>query len=94
MSEPKLIQLSTHWDARGALTEIFRGDWPDVAAPVQWNFVHSEANVLRGVHVHVTHVDYLVVRGACWSDCVICAGIRASPVQARSSNSPVTILPH
>jgi dTDP-4-dehydrorhamnose 3,5-epimerase len=60
MLEPKQIQLSTHRDGRGTLTEIYRQDWPDVASPVQWNFVRSEANVLRGVHVHVTHVDYLV----------------------------------
>ena len=60
MLEPRQIPLSTHRDDRGALTEIFRKDWLDVPAPVQWNFVRSEANVLRGVHVHVTHVDYLV----------------------------------
>ena len=60
MLEPQLIPLATHRDTRGALTEIFRRDWPDVVAPVQWNFVRSERNVMRGVHVHVTHVDYLV----------------------------------
>ncbi len=28
---------------------------------MQWNLVQSESNVLRGVHVHVKHIDYLVV---------------------------------
>ncbi len=33
--------------------------------PVQWNAVHSSANVLRGVHVHRRHADYLtLVSGA------------------------------
>jgi dTDP-4-dehydrorhamnose 3,5-epimerase len=57
---PRIISLATHGDNRGQLTEIFRQDWPDVPSPVQWNFVHSNANVLRGVHVHVTHSDFLV----------------------------------
>jgi dTDP-4-dehydrorhamnose 3,5-epimerase len=60
MLQPRQIPLSTHRDERGALTEIFRKDWLDVPTPVQWNFVQSEANVLRGVHVHVTHIDCLV----------------------------------
>lgn len=30
-------------------------------APCQWNAVVSEANTLRGVHVHARHRDYLVV---------------------------------
>lgn len=60
MLQLRQIQLSTRRDERGELTEIFREDWPDVPAPVQWNFVRTEANVLRGVHVHVTHVDCLV----------------------------------
>jgi dTDP-4-dehydrorhamnose 3,5-epimerase len=34
-------------------------------APVQWNAVSSRTNVLRGVHVHVVHWDYLLlVRGS------------------------------
>jgi dTDP-4-dehydrorhamnose 3,5-epimerase len=30
-------------------------------APVQWNVVRSEPGVLRGVHVHLRHDDYLMV---------------------------------
>lgn len=60
MPELAIIPLTTHIDARGELTEIFCQDSPNVAPRVQWNFVRSNANVLRGVHVHVTHVDYVV----------------------------------
>lgn len=52
--------LTTHADERGALTEIFRKEWQTGMNPVQWNYVRSKPNVLRGVHVHVTHTDYLV----------------------------------
>ena len=55
----ELIGLHANTDARGGLTEIFREDWVRARA-VQWNLVRSEANVLRGVHVHVLHEDYVV----------------------------------
>lgn len=53
--------LETHSDHRGDLTELFRVEWQPGPAPVQWNFVRSQKNVLRGVHVHPRHDDYLVV---------------------------------
>ena len=53
--------LRPHPDDRGVLTEIFRQEWTVGCDPVQWNVVHSAAGVLRGVHVHVDHSDYLVV---------------------------------
>ncbi|WP_255468393.1 dTDP-4-dehydrorhamnose 3,5-epimerase family protein [Reyranella sp. CPCC 100927] len=52
--------LKTHPDERGSFTEIFRETWDVGCHAVQWNAVHSRAGVLRGVHVHVTHDDYLV----------------------------------
>jgi dTDP-4-dehydrorhamnose 3,5-epimerase len=55
-----LTPLETHKDERGALREIFRGTWPTGIEPVQWNLVSSNADVLRGVHVHVQHLDYLM----------------------------------
>jgi dTDP-4-dehydrorhamnose 3,5-epimerase len=56
-----IVDLTTHEDDRGALTEVFR-DVPEIdIAPVQWNFVRSRAGVLRGVHAHVRHTDYLIV---------------------------------
>jgi dTDP-4-dehydrorhamnose 3,5-epimerase len=53
--------LTPHADERGVFTELFRDEWQTGCAAVQWNAVHSRANVLRGVHVHASHDDYLVV---------------------------------
>ena len=57
----KNVPLQTHRDMRGQLTEIFRADWLDAPSPVQWNVLQSGVNVLRGMKVHVTHTDFLVV---------------------------------
>jgi dTDP-4-dehydrorhamnose 3,5-epimerase len=56
-----LVSLTMHKDERGMVSELFRAEWPDVIAARQWNGSHSRANVLRGVHLHHTHADYLVV---------------------------------
>lgn len=57
--------LKPHADSRGVFTELFRGEWVTGIDPVQWNAVRSVAGVLRGVHVHAYHTDYLtVVAGA------------------------------
>ena len=59
-----LYPLNPHPDYRGVFTEVFRSEWDTAIEPVQWNLAHSEAGVLRGVHVHPRHDDYLVlVRG-------------------------------
>jgi dTDP-4-dehydrorhamnose 3,5-epimerase len=52
--------LQANEDERGVFTELYRREW-GVAEPVQWNAVWSEAGVLRGVHVHLRHDDYLTV---------------------------------
>jgi dTDP-4-dehydrorhamnose 3,5-epimerase len=57
----KLRPLTTREDRRGNLTELFREEWGLGQCPVQWNLVRSEANVLRGVHVHRKHIDYLTM---------------------------------
>jgi len=57
----ELHRLEPHADARGVFTELFRDSWGLGVAPVQWNAVRSEANVLRGVHAHWRHADYLTV---------------------------------
>jgi dTDP-4-dehydrorhamnose 3,5-epimerase len=57
----ELRRLTSHGDARGSFTEVFRESWGVGVAPVQWNFVESRANVLRGVHFHLRHADYLIV---------------------------------
>ncbi|MGH0033046.1 MAG: dTDP-4-dehydrorhamnose 3,5-epimerase family protein [Myxococcota bacterium] len=53
--------LESHRDERGELTEVFRSDWVDAAAPRQWNVIRSTGNSLRGVHVHIRHTDYVSV---------------------------------
>jgi dTDP-4-dehydrorhamnose 3,5-epimerase len=57
----ELRPLTTHQDERGTFTEIFRNEWDTGIEPVQWNCVRSAAGVLRGVHAHATHADYLVI---------------------------------
>lgn len=56
-----LHPLDRRTDSRGNLTEIFRNEWSLGDPPVQWNVVHSHANVLRGVHAHIIHTDYLTI---------------------------------
>ena len=55
------IHLESHADAGGVSTQVFHREWRLGIHPVQWNAVQSEANVLRGVHVHVVHEDYFVL---------------------------------
>ena len=60
----RIVPLQAHHDHRGFVAEMFRSEWQVGLDPVQWNVVESEPGVLRGVHVHPTHDDYLVlVRG-------------------------------
>jgi dTDP-4-dehydrorhamnose 3,5-epimerase len=56
-----LLALEGHRDERGTLTEVYRLHWPSAIDAVQWNLVESQARVLRGVHVHHRHEDWLVV---------------------------------
>jgi dTDP-4-dehydrorhamnose 3,5-epimerase len=60
-----LTPLTPHRDERGTFTELFREEWGTGVGPVQWNAVESEAGVLRGVHVHPRHDDYLTVIRGC-----------------------------
>ena len=57
----ELHTLEPHADERGVFTELFRDSWGLAVSPAQWNAVRSDANVLRGVHVHWRHSDYLTV---------------------------------
>jgi dTDP-4-dehydrorhamnose 3,5-epimerase len=61
----ELHRLNPHADARGVFTELFRESWGLDIAPVQWNVVRSNVNVLRGVHAHWRHADYLAVVAGC-----------------------------
>ncbi len=60
ISGVSILSLETHRDTRGSLTEIYRQSWCDTQH-VQWNHVNNEANILRGVHVHPLHKDFLIV---------------------------------
>jgi dTDP-4-dehydrorhamnose 3,5-epimerase len=53
--------LRDHRDNRGVFREIYRQTWSAQASALQWNMVRSEANVLRGVHAHRVHADYLTL---------------------------------
>jgi dTDP-4-dehydrorhamnose 3,5-epimerase len=57
----ELHRLEPHADERGVFTELFRDSWGLPVVPVQWNVVRSEPNVLRGVHAHWRHHDYLTL---------------------------------
>ena len=63
MKTVRRLPLQAHRDPRGSVMELFRGSWPEPGepAPQQWNLLQSQANVLRGVHVHASHADWLVV---------------------------------
>jgi dTDP-4-dehydrorhamnose 3,5-epimerase len=53
--------LSPAADARGSFTEIFRETWPLGIRPLQWGLLQSRAGVLRGVHVHPRHDEFILV---------------------------------
>jgi dTDP-4-dehydrorhamnose 3,5-epimerase len=52
-------------DVRGSLSEIHRDEWLLGPRPVQWDFVISNSNVLRGVHVHCLRWDYIIALDGC-----------------------------
>ena len=56
-----LHPLMINSDERGTLLEIYRAHWNIRCEAIQWNLVHSNAGVLRGVHLHANHTDYLIV---------------------------------
>lgn len=55
-----IIDLAMHSDDRGCFTELLRRSWLPGFEPSQINFVRSRPNVLRGLHVHQHHSDFLV----------------------------------
>ena len=56
----ELVKLSTHTDDRGSFTELLRKNWLPSFEPTQTNYARSEENVLRGVHLHKSHSDFLI----------------------------------
>ncbi len=57
----EVLALDVHRDERGWVSEVFRRDRVAGQDPCQWNATVSRAHVLRGMHVHAKHRDYLVV---------------------------------
>ena len=55
-----IVDLSMYEDSRGCFTELLRQSWIPHFKPNQINFVRSVPNVLRGLHVHRYHSDFLV----------------------------------
>jgi dTDP-4-dehydrorhamnose 3,5-epimerase len=53
------ISLNRRSDIRGSLVEAYRQEGDSGIRPVQWNVSESNAGVLRGVHAHWKHTDYL-----------------------------------
>ena len=57
----RFFELKPHHDSRGTVIEIYRQSW-ELGCPIlQTNAVMSQADVLRGVHVHVRHSDHITV---------------------------------
>lgn len=56
-----LRALAVRRGRAGTAIDLLDLDRANVVAPVQWNFVVSLADTLRGVHVHPRHSDYLCV---------------------------------
>jgi dTDP-4-dehydrorhamnose 3,5-epimerase-like enzyme len=46
---------------RGQVTEVFRREWGDTD-PAQWSLLHSDAEVLRGMHLSLKRDRYYVPR--------------------------------
>jgi dTDP-4-dehydrorhamnose 3,5-epimerase len=56
-----VVPLEPHPDERGVFLEVYRASWSLDVRPAQWNVVTSAADVLRGVHAHWRHADYLLL---------------------------------
>lgn len=57
----RVVDVTQHDDDRGAFAEVYRAEWSLSVEPVQWGLGRSRAGVVRGVHVHPRHTDYLCV---------------------------------
>jgi dTDP-4-dehydrorhamnose 3,5-epimerase len=57
----RLLPLEPHPDERGSFTEVFSAQWDTGIGPVQWSIVRSAPGVLRGMHLHRRHDEYIHV---------------------------------
>jgi dTDP-4-dehydrorhamnose 3,5-epimerase len=53
-------KLDRRRDDRGWFMEIFQNYWKGPIDPVQWSLVRSNARVLRGLHIHLSHDEYIM----------------------------------
>jgi len=82
----EVLELRGHGDDRGMFTELFRDEWGLGVDLVQWNAVRSEAGVLRGVHVHLVHDDYLTIQ---WGSAAI--GLRDLRAETETPAATATV---
>ncbi|MEM9036999.1 MAG: dTDP-4-dehydrorhamnose 3,5-epimerase family protein [Actinomycetota bacterium] len=61
LHEVRLLRLDRHDDDRGSFTEVFCSHWETGIDPTQWSLVRSGTGVLRGMHVHLRHDEYVMV---------------------------------
>ncbi len=61
-----LRKLKVDRDARGTFTEVLCKEWNLNIKPTQWGVVASVARVLRGMHFHLRHDEYIcLLQGRC-----------------------------
>lgn len=61
IADVKIYSIKTNFDCRGSFTEIFRNYWCPQKSFQQWNFLDNNKNMLRGVHIHPIHTDFLIM---------------------------------
>ena len=78
--------MAMHADERGVFTEIYRREWDTGIDPAQWNVVRSVPGVLRGVHVHPQHTDYLMIVSG-----TVTVGLRDLRLGSETEGLPATL---
>jgi dTDP-4-dehydrorhamnose 3,5-epimerase len=56
-----LWPLQPHRDERGSFAELYRQSWATGIEPRQWGLLTTEPNVLRGMHAHPRHDEFIAV---------------------------------
>ena len=56
-----LRRLHLQTDERGSFLEVFYNTWGLGIEPAQWSLVRSQAGVMRGMHFHQRHEEYIAV---------------------------------
>ena len=88
-ADTMLTRLVSYMDDRGMVSEIFRSSWTSGIEPVQWSTCISRPAVLRGVHVHIRHDDYLcVIQGRVLV--ALCDLRRGSPTERMATTLEMT----